>query len=346
MATLTTNSFTLDAAFESLSLIGSITANSFSLDPAFDSASVVAHLVVNGFVVDADVGTPSVQTVAKTNEFTVDPAFEPLLVKLYVTVPENTFDAVFDPLPLDVHTLAVPVEFVVDEAYGSPTAALIKTEVHANSFTVDEQFSSGTVVRGRLRLGGYTFDAVIPNDASVFGDGIIKTKSFFVNPVFGRALVASSGVAPETPTYINRSSLGPYAKSDLGIDTRGKVYKDLTLNFKPHPMTGDLTRTFDANAVSASMRNIILTNFYERPFDHIDVGANIRSYLFDLASPVTALAMKDAILTAIGNHETRAVILDISVVDDGDNNGYEINITWKLRSFEQTQEFQLFLERI
>lgn len=57
------------------------------------------------------------------------------------------------------------------------------------------------------------------------------------------------------------------------------IYSDLNLSFKPHPITGDITRKTDVDAVKQSIKNLISTNHYERPFKP-SLGANLRGKLF------------------------------------------------------------------
>ena len=59
-----------------------------------------------------------------------------------------------------------------------------------------------------------------------------------------------------------------------------RVYKDLNLNFTRNPVTGDVATVTDVNAVKRSIRNLLLTNHYDRPF-HPEVGSGIPNLLFE-----------------------------------------------------------------
>ena len=63
------------------------------------------------------------------------------------------------------------------------------------------------------------------------------------------------------------------------------IYSDLNLSFTPHPITGDITRKTDVDAVKRSVRNIVSTNSYERPFKP-NFGVNLRNKLFELDTSV------------------------------------------------------------
>jgi hypothetical protein len=60
-----------------------------------------------------------------------------------------------------------------------------------------------------------------------------------------------------------------------------EAYSDLDLLFKAHPISGDVTVKTDADAVKRAVKNIVLTNYYERPFKP-SLGGNIRGLLFEL----------------------------------------------------------------
>ena len=58
-----------------------------------------------------------------------------------------------------------------------------------------------------------------------------------------------------------------------------RIYKDLNLNFSANPVTQDVTTVTDVISVKRSIRNLLLTNHYDRPF-HPEIGSNIQHLLF------------------------------------------------------------------
>ena len=66
-----------------------------------------------------------------------------------------------------------------------------------------------------------------------------------------------------------------------------KVFSDIDLTFKRNPVTGDIALRYDDQAVIASVRNLLLTDFSERLFQP-SVGSNITSLLFEPATNITA----------------------------------------------------------
>jgi len=104
-----------------------------------------------------------------------------------------------------------------------------------------------------------------------------------------------------------------------------EIYSDFQSNLTVHPIKKDLTRLVDEDAVKRSIKNILLTNHYERPF-RPRFGANLRKYLFENIDPVVTKHIENDILTAIENYEPRANIVDITVTSNPDNNAINVSI--------------------
>lgn len=129
--------------------------------------------------------------------------------------------------------------------------------------------------------------------------------------------------------------------------TRRKDWADLDLDFIAHPATGDIVKKTGPDAVKRSIRNLVLTNFYERKFNH-SIGSNAQKLLFENFNPLTAGFIQDAIFEVIRNFEPRAKVKkeDIVVEADIDNNGYTATIAFMMVNSLQPVTFSLFLERL
>jgi phage baseplate assembly protein W len=107
-----------------------------------------------------------------------------------------------------------------------------------------------------------------------------------------------------------------------------EVYSDFNVNFNIHPVKQDLTRLVNEDAVLRSIKNIVQTDHYERPFRPL-FGANIKKYLFEQLTPITLQLIKSQIVSALANYEPRANIIDVVVSSSSsDNNSVEITITF------------------
>lgn len=128
--------------------------------------------------------------------------------------------------------------------------------------------------------------------------------------------------------------------------TRDPDYKDLDLDFFKNPTTKDVMKKVGAEAIKRSIRNLVFTNFYEKPFQP-QIGSDVRSMLFDnVGSPLTQVYLQDAIRDLINNFERRVRLTNVTVDEDYDNNGFNVYIEYIIlnRNIEVTST--LFLERI
>lgn len=122
-------------------------------------------------------------------------------------------------------------------------------------------------------------------------------------------------------------------------------YADLDLDFLRNPSTSDVSIKVGDEAIKRSIRNLIFTNHYERPFQSY-IGSNIRKILFDNISPLTAVLLKDAIAEVINNFESRVKLSKVLVTEDADNNGYNIRLEYIILNRQMPVITSLFLERI
>tara|TARA_R100000231_G_scaffold125233_1_gene95561 strand:+ start:600 stop:1043 length:444 start_codon:yes stop_codon:yes gene_type:complete len=124
-----------------------------------------------------------------------------------------------------------------------------------------------------------------------------------------------------------------------------RIYSDLDLNFALTPGKKDVSKKKDIEAVKQSVRNLILTNHYERPF-HPEIGSSVRSLLFENINPITTNILKRAIGEVITNFEPRARLSAIDCFPDIDRNGYEVTIHFYIVNMPGEQvQLETFLER-
>lgn len=130
------------------------------------------------------------------------------------------------------------------------------------------------------------------------------------------------------------------------VDTTRKYdYSDLDLDFIAHPTTGDIVKKTGVDAVKRSIRNLVLTNFYDRPFRSY-IGSSAQKILFDNASPLTANFLKDAITEVINNYEPRVRLQGVTVKFDIDHNGYVASVDFIVLNTNTPVRFNIFLERL
>jgi len=132
--------------------------------------------------------------------------------------------------------------------------------------------------------------------------------------------------------------------------TRRKDWSDLDLDFIAHPTTGDVVKKTGVDAIKRSVRNLILTNFYDRPFRSY-IGSNAQKILFDNINPLTATFLKNAIRETIVNHEPRVELINdqdggILVDVNADQNGYNVRLSFIILNRGEPITISLFLERL
>lgn len=122
------------------------------------------------------------------------------------------------------------------------------------------------------------------------------------------------------------------------------IYSDIDFTFTKKPVVGDVALSYDNQAVIRSIRNLLSTRHYERPFNP-DLGSNMDALLFEMVSPLTANALKNEITVTIQNYERRATIKDVVVVAQPDKNAYEATITFYIENATLPTTVTLLLER-
>ncbi len=123
-----------------------------------------------------------------------------------------------------------------------------------------------------------------------------------------------------------------------------RIFSDLDFNFTSHPVTKDITRKFDEQSVRASLRNLILTKNFERPF-HSEIGSPVRALLFEPATPMLGIVLKQAIIDVINNFEPRVNLIDVFTTVNEDSNDVSISIIFKIVNTERPLTLDLTLER-
>ena len=123
-----------------------------------------------------------------------------------------------------------------------------------------------------------------------------------------------------------------------------RTFSDLDFNFLLHPKTKDVSTRTDDDAIKQSIRNLIMTRNFERPF-RSDVGCQVRSLLFEPMSPLLSAMMERTIADVINNHEPRATLLDVSVKFSPENNDAYITVVFKIKNTETPLKVNVILER-
>ena len=123
-----------------------------------------------------------------------------------------------------------------------------------------------------------------------------------------------------------------------------KIYADLDLRFTKQPGTGDLSMVYDDRAVINSVKNLLLTNFYERPWQP-SIGSNIDAMLFENIDTLMETTIAQDIKNVINNYEPRVTIQKIDVKVNEEETGYNVTLTFFVGNNTGSTTVSLLLER-
>jgi phage baseplate assembly protein W len=124
-----------------------------------------------------------------------------------------------------------------------------------------------------------------------------------------------------------------------------RIYKDLNLDFQQNTATKDIQKLTDVEAVKRSVRNLINTNHYEKPF-HPEVGSNLRAMLFENITPTMNHVISKNIELLITNYEPRCRLVQVNTQPMFERNGYSVQISFYVVNYPQPVEVETFLERL
>ena len=124
-----------------------------------------------------------------------------------------------------------------------------------------------------------------------------------------------------------------------------RSFKDLDLNFTSHPIKKDVNRHYNEKAVINAVKNLVSTNFYEKPFQP-DYGAGIRGLLFEPVDSVFGASIERKLTEAINNYEPRVAIESMTAIPAPDENGYKVIMVFYIINSPNPVTINFFLERI
>jgi phage baseplate assembly protein W len=124
-----------------------------------------------------------------------------------------------------------------------------------------------------------------------------------------------------------------------------RIFTDLDLNFSKHPITNDIVKVNDENAINRSIRNLVSTNFNERPFQPYKAG-NVIALLFEPITELSAYDIKSAIEEVITNYEPRCNLTEVQVIPNPERNGYQVSIYYHPENLPNPEQLDIFLEKV
>ena len=133
--------------------------------------------------------------------------------------------------------------------------------------------------------------------------------------------------------------------SKAAVVSKRKPYADLDITLDLNPDTKDIDPLLDLDAVKASVRNIVLTSFGERPFNP-GFGTSLNSVLFEPADIFTKITITNSIKAALAKYDNRVANVTVQVLDDSDNNRYVITVGFRVIAFDEVTDITVYLQRV
>ena len=124
-----------------------------------------------------------------------------------------------------------------------------------------------------------------------------------------------------------------------------RIYKDIDMDFTINPVSKDIARKYDVNAVKQALRNLFLYQRGEKKFDP-NFGSGIRGLLFEPVDNVTASVIEKEIEVMIKNYEPRVRVDNVIVVASPDTHDYEIRVDFHVVGVKEPQVYTTMLERL
>jgi phage baseplate assembly protein W len=136
------------------------------------------------------------------------------------------------------------------------------------------------------------------------------------------------------------------AQANNDSTRNARQYTDLDLNFTRKNSNSDVNILTDVQAVKRSLRNLVLLNYYEKPF-HPEIAGGIRQMLFENITPVVSIIIAKQIEQVIANYEPRARLVSVKAFPDYDRNAYNVVIEfYVVNTPTELVDMSVMLERL
>jgi phage baseplate assembly protein W len=115
----------------------------------------------------------------------------------------------------------------------------------------------------------------------------------------------------------------------MPLERVSQGFKDISMTFQSNPLTNDLIALKNESAIARSIRNIVFTLPGEKFFNE-NFGSRVSRSLFENIDQISASIIKDEIENSINNFEPRVSLIDVQTIPDYDNNGFNVNIVYRV----------------
>lgn len=137
----------------------------------------------------------------------------------------------------------------------------------------------------------------------------------------------------------------PGLQEQAKVVSKKKSWRDLDLGLTVHPIRKDIIPLKDDAAIKNAVRNLLVTNAYERPFQP-SLGANLKGFLFEPGDAITRINIKNRVSQTLKRHEPRIAVTNVDVIDRSEDNAYQINVSYTIKEYDTQENVQIILRRL
>ena len=131
----------------------------------------------------------------------------------------------------------------------------------------------------------------------------------------------------------------------MAIVRRTRTFSDLNFDFSTNPSTADVTKKFDEEAIKSSVKNLISTRPFERPF-HPEIGSQVYALLFEPLTDTTVPVLVSTIRNTIEIFEPRVDLIDVDVRDNPDLNELTVTLKFKITNSSNPITLKTSISRV
>ena len=129
------------------------------------------------------------------------------------------------------------------------------------------------------------------------------------------------------------------------MPTNVRQFRDLNMLFQAHPATHDVTTKVDAATIKQSIRNLVLTMNYERPF-HPEKGCQMYGLLFENVDIISLQIAKQSIINVLTTYEPRANLIEVVLEDMSYKNAVNVSIYFTIVNSDVVEEVSIYVDRL
>jgi len=124
-----------------------------------------------------------------------------------------------------------------------------------------------------------------------------------------------------------------------------RKFRDLSMLFPSHPVTNDVGTKSDVAAIKQSIKNLVLTMNYDRPF-HPEIGCQVYGLLFEHMDVITTEIAKQTIINVVMAYEPRATLHDVVIEESSQRNGVDVSIFFSALNNDRVESISVFVNRL